>query len=203
MILVGRYLSPFVRRVAVTLQWLDVAYEHRSLSPADQAEDVRALNPMVKVPVLVLDDGPTLIESSAILDSLLQTIPGQTLLPASGVARRDVLQQCGMMTSALDKSVAALYERVKRPKEKIHQPFLDHLIAQASAGFDLIEAQIRDGKLAGVAQPSLADLTAAVGYTFASQMLPSVTDAQRHPLLAKHAESFEQTKAFSACRFQV
>lgn len=203
MILVGRYLSPFVRRVAVTLNWLDIPYEHRSLSPADQADEIRAFNPMLKVPVLVLDDGQCLIESSAILDTVLETIPGQTLLPASGLARRDVLQQCGMMTSALDKSVAALYERVKRPKEKIHQPFLDHLIAQVSAGFDMVEAQIKQGKLHGIANPTLADLTAAVGYTFANHMLPIATGPDRHPLLAKLSESFEQTEAFSSCRFQV
>lgn len=203
MILVGRYLSPFVRRVAVTLQWLDIPYEHRSLSAADHAEDIRAFNPMIKVPVLVLDDGQRLIESSAILDSVLETIPGQTLLPASGPARREVLQQCGMMTSALDKSVAALYERVKRPKEKIHQPFLDHLLAQVSAGLDMVEAEVEQGRLRGIASPTLADLTAAVGYTFVTHMLPNISGPERHPALAKLTEPFEQTEAFSACRFQV
>jgi glutathione S-transferase len=203
MILVGRYLSPFVRRVATSLQWLEIPYEHRSLSPALDTEAVRPFNPMIKVPALVLDDGEILIESSAILDSVLETIPGQTMLPASGPARRHVLQQCGIMTSALDKSVAALYEKTKRPKEKIHDPFLQTLVDQAQAGFDQIDAQIAAGQFAGVSNPSIADITAAVGYTFASTMLPEVCDAQRHSALAKFAESFEQTEAFKACQFQV
>ena len=203
MILVGRYLSPFVRRVGTTLQWLNIPYEHRSLSPALNTEEVRPFNPMIKVPALVLDDGEILIESSAILDSVLETIPGQTLLPASGAARRHVLQQCGITTSALDKSVAALYEKTKRPAEKIHEPFLQTLVAQAQAGFDQIDAQVAAGQLAGVSNPSVADITAAVGYTFASQMLPEACDAQRHAALAAFAEAFEQTEAFKACQFQV
>ena len=203
MILVGRYLSPFVRRVAATLQWLEIPYEHRSLSPALDADEVRQFNPMTKVPALVLDDGEILVESGAILDSILETIPGQTLLPANGPARRQVLQQCGIMTSALDKSVAAIYEKTKRPKEKIHQPFLDTLVAQAQAGVDQIEAQVAAGKLSGVANPTVADITAAVGYTFISKMLPEACDAHRHSTLAKFAAEFEQTQAFKACQFKV
>jgi glutathione S-transferase len=203
MILVGRYLSPFVRRVGVTLQWLDIPYEHRSLSPALDADAVRPFNPMIKVPALVLDDGEILIESSAILDSILETVPGQTMLPAGGLARRKVLQQCGITTNALDKSVAAVYEQIKRPKDKIHQPFLDTLIAQAKAGMDQINEQVATGKFAGVKNPTVADITAAVGYTFMNAMLPQACNAEQHPALAKFASEFEQTDAFKTCMFQV
>lgn len=203
MILVGRYLSPFVRRVATTLQWLNIPYEHRSLSPALDTEAVRPFNPVLKVPALVLDDGEILVESSAILDSVLETVPNQTLLPANGPTRRQVLQQCGIMTSALDKSVAAIYEKTKRPKDKIHQPFLDTLVAQAQAGIDQIEAQVAAGKFSGPTNPTIADITAAVGFTFVSAMLPAACNEQRHPALAKFAGEFEQTDAFKACQFQV
>jgi len=203
MILVGRYLSPFVRRVATTLQWLNIPYDHRSLSPALDADAVRPFNPMLKVPVLVLDDGETLIESGAIIESILETVDGQTLLPASGATRRRVLQQCGLMTNALDKAVAALYEKTKRPKEKIHQPFLDGLVAQSQAGLDQIEAEVAAGGFHGPANPTVADITAAVGYTFISAMLPEACSAERHPTLAALAKEFEQTEAFKACQFKV
>lgn len=203
MILIGRYLSPFVRRVGTTLHWLNIPFEHRPLSPALDPDAVRPFNPMLKIPALVLDDGEILIESSAILDSLLQTIPDQTLLPASGLARRQVLQQTSIMTSALDKTVAAVYEKTKRPQEKIHQPFLDTLVAQAQAGVDQVEALVSAGKFAGIANATIADITAAVGYTFINAMLPDACNAKRQPALAKLAGEFEQTDAFKACQFQV
>jgi|AntAceMinimDraft_12_1070368.scaffolds.fasta_scaffold00762_21 glutathione S-transferase len=203
MILIGRYLSPFVRRVGVTLHWLDIAFEHRSLSPALNAEDIRPFNPMNKVPALVLDDGEILVESTLILDHLLETTPNQTLLPAHGLTRRDVLQRTGIMTSALDKSVATLYEKTKRPQEKIHQPFLDTLIEQATAGVDQIEALVKAGRFADVSQATLADLTAAVGYRFITATLPEVSSAQRHPALADLSAGFEATEAFKACQFKV
>ena len=75
MILIGRYLSPFVRRVGVTLNWLEVPFEHLSLSPGTDGAKVRPYNPMNKVPAVVLDGGEILIDSTLILDSLLETIP--------------------------------------------------------------------------------------------------------------------------------
>lgn len=202
MILIGRYLSPFVRRVAATLQWMEIPYEHRSLSPANDADAIRSYNPMVKVPALVLDDGEILVESGAILDSVLETVPNQTLLPASGKARRQVLQNCGAMTSALDKAVAAMYEKTKRPAEKIHQPFLDQLIAQAQAGADQVNGRIADGQFQGIKNPTLADITAAVGYTFINFVLPDVVNPEKQPALAALAAEFEKTDAFKACHFK-
>lgn len=203
MILIGRYLSPFVRRVAVTLNWLDIPFEHRSLSPAKDADDIRPFNPMNKVPALVLDDGDILVESTLILDHLLEVTPNQTLLPANGMSRRDILQRSGIMTSALDKSVASIYEKTKRPEEKIHQPFLDTLLEQATAGVDQIESLIKAGRFSDTSHATLADLTAAVGYRFITTTLPEVSSAQRHPALADLCASFEATEAFKACQFQV
>lgn len=202
MILIGRYLSPFVRRVGVTLNWLEIPFEHRSLSPAKDAVDIRPFNPMNKVPALVLDDGEILVESTLILDHLLETTPNQTLLPASGFARREILQRSGIMTSALDKSVASLYEKTKRPEDKIHQPFLDSLLEQATAGLDQIEALVKAGRFGDVSKATIADLTVAVGYRFISTTLPDICSAKTHPGLSDLSAGFEQTDAFKACKLQ-
>jgi len=199
MILIGRYLSPFVRRVATTLQWLNIPYEHRSLSPAKDAEEVRKINPTGRVPILILDDGETLIESGAIIDAILESVPGQTLLPSSGPQRRRIVQQIVVMTAALDKAVAAMYEKTKRPPEKIHDDVLNDLLAQSKGGVDLTEKMIAECKFGGIANPTLADITAAVGYTFINFVLPDMVNAQTHPNLAKLAADFEQTNAFKAC----
>lgn len=199
MILIGRNLSPFVRRVGTALHWLEIPYEHRSLSPAKDAEAIRAINPLGRVPILIMDDGEILVESTAILDSVLETVPGQTLLPGSGSARRQVLQRTGMMTGALDKAVAAMYEKTKRPPEKIHAPVLDDMLGQCRAGVDQVERMVAAGQYRGVSSPTLADITAAVGYSFIHFVLPDMVNEQNHPHLAKLAHEFEQTPAFKAC----
>jgi glutathione S-transferase len=70
MILVGQYDSPFVRRVAISLRLLDIAHERDTRSVFGDFDAMRTVNPLGRIPSLVLDDGETLIESAAILDHL-------------------------------------------------------------------------------------------------------------------------------------
>ena len=200
MILVGRYASPFVRRVGVSLQWLGVPYEHRVLSTAKDVEAIRAFNPMAKVPVLVLGDGEHLVDSSAILDSVLETIPGQRLLPASGRERLRILQVCAVTTNALDKAIQIIYEPLKRPPEKVHEPFLDSLRGQVSAGLAMLEGIATRGGLPGGDGSTLADITVAVGWRFLTRTMPQVPDKMAFPRLAGLSARCEPLPAFMACQ---
>jgi len=55
--LVGMLDSPYVRRTAISLRLLGVPFEHRSISVFSTFEQFRAINPVVKAPTLVCDDG--------------------------------------------------------------------------------------------------------------------------------------------------
>ena len=72
MILIGMFDSPFVRRVAVSMDLLGMPFEHRNWSVGKDQQRIREFNPVGRVPTLVLDDGETLIESAMILDCLDQ-----------------------------------------------------------------------------------------------------------------------------------
>jgi glutathione S-transferase len=116
MILVGQYDSPYVRRVAVSLRTLGFAYEHDTRSVFADFDAMRALNPVGRIPALVLDDGEVLIDSAAILDWLDQTVgPERALVPPSGTERRRALRLIALATGAIDKVGAAAYERLIRP----------------------------------------------------------------------------------------
>jgi glutathione S-transferase len=56
MILIGQYDSPFVRRVGIALTLYGLPFEHRPWSAFGDADKIRAYNPLVRVPTLVLDD---------------------------------------------------------------------------------------------------------------------------------------------------
>ena len=97
LVLYGRYASPFVRRVAVTLRLYGVVYRHVPLMPfgPDKAE-LAKFNPIARVPALQLDNGEMLIDSAVILDHLDQAAgPQDSLTPAAGAARRRVLTLLG------------------------------------------------------------------------------------------------------------
>lgn len=68
--LIGMLDSPFVRRVAVTAQFLGIPYAHNPLSIFKGYDEFRKVNPLVKVPTLVCDDGQMLVDSTLIIDYL-------------------------------------------------------------------------------------------------------------------------------------
>jgi glutathione S-transferase len=68
MILIGRYDSPYVRRVGVSLHALAISFELLPLSPFSQAPQFRQFSPIGRMPALILTNGEVLIESAAILD---------------------------------------------------------------------------------------------------------------------------------------
>ena len=70
MILIGRYLSPHVRRCGVTLRVYGMTFEHRPLRTWVETAEVRAANPLGRVPSLILDGGKTLVDSAVIIDAL-------------------------------------------------------------------------------------------------------------------------------------
>ena len=83
--LIGKFMSPFTRRVAVSLKIQGVEFEHLDLSTATDGDEVRKYNPMVRVPTVVLDDNTTLIDSDAILDWFDEKAgPKDRLIPESG-----------------------------------------------------------------------------------------------------------------------
>ncbi len=143
MLLIGVNRSPYTRRVAITLQAYDVPFEQRSLSGfADRAE-VRASNPLGRIPALVLDNGETLIDSGTIIDHLDEAHGrDRPLTPASGADRRAVLKVAALMMGACDKGLQAAYTRNHTPAEKIHQPWIDDCNTQVMTALAAVDAMI-------------------------------------------------------------
>lgn len=62
--LVGQLDSPFVRRVAVSMTLLGLPFERERSSVFGNFADVSRINPLGRVPALVLDDGMILVDST-------------------------------------------------------------------------------------------------------------------------------------------
>jgi glutathione S-transferase len=140
--LVGHYDSPYVRRVAVSLHALGVAFERRPLSVFRHEADLQAYNPIGRVPAPALDDGEVLIESAAILDHLDEEAgPDRALLPPRGKVRREALQLMALATGANDKAMAIAYER-RRPAAKIDEAWIARCVGQLERALAAIEPRL-------------------------------------------------------------
>jgi glutathione S-transferase len=195
--LIGMLDSPFVRRVAIALRLLDLPFEHRNLSIFRTFDVVREVNPVVKVPTLVCDDGLMLTESGLIL-AHLEDLAGRSLWPADPQAKRRALHRAGLALASCEKSVAIVYERL-RPAEKRHEPWETRLRAQAVGGFAALEAEFAHAPWPTTeAGLSHAEVAVAVAWRFSQLLVADVVQAPAHPRLAAYAAELERLPAFIA-----
>jgi len=193
--LVGMLDSPYVRRVAISLELYGVAFEHQALSVFSTFDEFSRINPVVKAPTLVLDDGTVLMDSGLILEYLEALAPlGEKLLPQQAPALARDLQVIGLALAACEKTVQIVYEHHLRPAEKLHQPWLDRVTGQLLAAYALLETLVagRDSE----APLNQASLTVAVAWSFSQLKLRDVVKADAFPHLQRHAALAEQHPAF-------
>jgi glutathione S-transferase len=136
--LIGMLDSPYVRRVAISLQLLGLDFEHRPVSVFRAFDEFHAINPVVKAPSLVCDDGTVLMDSTLMLEyaeTLAQAQGRRSLMPANLPGRQAELRVIGLALAACEKSVQIIYERGLRPPEKQHEPWIERVTGQLLAAF--------------------------------------------------------------------
>lgn len=203
--LIGMMDSPYVRRVAISLAVLGLPFEHRSVSVFRHFDQFSQINPVVKAPTFIDDDGTRMIDSSLILDYLDHISPPERrLMPADTRQRKEALSLIGFALAACEKTMQNVYEVNLRPAERQHQPWIDRVQTQLFAAYDHLEKAIggRDGSegpgwLFGdrLMQP---DITLAVVWRFQQFMLPDLVDPARYPALAAFSSRAEALPEFVA-----
>ena len=196
--LIGMLDSPYVRRVAISLKTLDIPFEHASISVFRGFEAFQAINPVVKAPTLVLDDGEVLTESAMMLDYLDDVVGrDRALMPATGIARRDAQRLIALATGAIDKAVLIVLERIFRPVEMHSQAWLSRCRIQVEGALGELDkacaARAGHDWLVGDAMTH-ADIAVACYTTHLRESLP--LDLAPWPALRAHVDRCEALPVF-------
>ncbi len=198
--LIGMLDSPYVRRVAVSLQLLGLPFEHRPVSVFRHFDEFRRINPVVKAPSLICDDGLVLMDSSLILE-YAESFPAKrrSLVPADAGALQRDLYLVGLALAACEKSVQIVYERQLRPAEKVHAPWVERVSGQLLAACAGLEAAYA-AQPVEVASETLTrgDVASAVAWYFIQDMVPEAVPGEDYPALQALSKPAERLPEFRA-----
>jgi glutathione S-transferase len=179
--LIGMLDSPYVRRVAIALESLHVPFAHEAVSVFSTFEQFQGINPVVKAPTLVCDDGEILMDSSLILQFVEATAArGKSLWPSDPVELQHEFRAVGLALAACEKSVQIVYERNLRPKEAQHEPWVTRVTGQLLAAYAGLEREVQR-------RPAAFSV---------SHTLAAVVPASNYPGLVRLSERLEQTVEF-------
>ena len=143
--------SPYARKVRMTLIEKGLADQVTvdaavPLGTADEAAAVRRVNPLAKIPALVLDTGEALYDSPVICEYLDSLGTGPTLLPAAGPARWTALRRQALGDGVADAAFNIVMEH-RRPEAQRSTEWLDRWARAVHGAADALEQELAHGAL--------------------------------------------------------
>ncbi len=138
--------SPFARKVriaAIELGLIDkIEFVPTTVAPGQPNEPYsHDINPLKKLPVLLLDNGDIILDSYVIVEYLDELAGGGKLIPASGPARWKVKSDHSLLQGMLDSMLLCRYENIVRPQPLRWQAWSDDHWHRAWLGMAHFEAQ--------------------------------------------------------------
>ncbi len=173
--------SPFARRVRMAAMETGQPdlIDWRMLSREERPVVLPAINPLGKVPVVVLDNGEALYDSPVICAYVDALHDGPKLIPAAGPERWRVLR-LEALGDGLAEAVVALAQEGAKAQEQQSPRVLERQGAKVSAALGVLEAEagaFRD-------PPSMGEIAAACALGYMDYRAVAAGWRDRHPALA-------------------
>ena len=164
--LIGSLASPYVRKVRVVLaeKKLDCQFELENVWAPDTI--ISTLNPLGKVPSLVMEDGTVMIDSRVMVEYLDTLTPVCKLLPPNGRDRADVKCWEALADGMLDAAIIVRLERTQRPIELQSEDWIARQMRKVHLGLASLSEKLGEQAYCAGKNYSLADV--AVGCTVLS-----------------------------------
>jgi len=172
--------SPFVRKALVVAHEIGIAdrITLTLVNLRDDAQVLAHLNPLVKIPVLVADDGAVIYDSAVICEYLDVSYGGQRLVPAQGAQRWQVLTRVALADGMLDAAILVRVERM-RALERQSAEWIDRQMRKIEGALDAFERSVppRDKPL------DMADIALGCALGYMPLRLPEFDAYPRWPAL--------------------
>jgi glutathione S-transferase len=195
--LIGMLDSPFVRRVAVCFEHLQIDFRHEPVSVFSTFDQFRSINPVVKAPTLVCDDGTVLMDSTLILQFAEATLArGRSLWGQDRAQLAIEYRAVGLAMAACEKSAQLIYERNLRPPEAQFAPWKDRVTGQLLAAYAGLEQEIHAHPRAFERDDRHASIIAAIAWQFSYSMLAAELPAGNHAGLVQLSARMERSAQF-------
>ena len=187
--------SPFARKCRVIAHELGLKLEEVRTLPVQEPE-FRKVNPLGKIPALVLEDGTVLFDSRVILEYLDHRAGGGRIIPTEASTRFAALRLQALADGVMDASVLLVYEGRWRPPERHEPKWVDLQAGKVARGLTALEAAPPPSG----ATPDIGQIALACALGYRDFRFPGTWRADHPRLVAWLDEFARRVPAFGATK---
>ena len=194
--LLGSGPSPYTRKVRIVLteKRIDCDFDVVDVNPPENP--VNSLNPLGKVPTLLLDDGTALFDSRVIVEFLDSVSPISRLIPETTRDRVAVRRWEALADGVLDAGLLWRYESIRDKKEQ-SKAWSDKQLARMKRGMEQMAKEI-GAVYCHAERYSLADIAVACCMGWLDFRKPGGVDWRgEYAPVARHYDKMMERPAFA------
>ncbi len=196
--LIGSLTSPYVRKVRIVLAEKKIEYkfvEENVWGPDTRIHDV---NPLGKVPCLVMEDGSAIYDSRVIVEYLDTLTPVGKLIPGSGRERAEVRTWEALADGTMDAAATARLEQTwpQRAPEQRSQPWVDRQLGKIHAALKAMSVGLGESNWLCGTHLTLADIAVGAALGYVDFRNPEIDWRGDYPNLNKLYERLMQRASF-------
>ena len=182
--LIGSHTSPFARKVRIVLAEKKMEYDFVIDSPWLEDSKVPNINPLGKIPVLVLDDETALFDSRVIVEYIDSVTPNNKLFPAPNRERIEVKRWEAVADGVCDAAASAVLE-AKRPKKEQSAAWIARQRDKVMRGLEFMADHLGEKPFCMGTHFSLADIAVGTTLGYLAFRFPDINWQESHPNLGK------------------
>ena len=182
--LIGSLTSPYVRKVRIVLAEKKIEYDFVLDSPWTPESNVPNVNPLGKIPVLLLDDETVLFDSRVISEYLDNVAPNNKLMPAPNRERTEVKRWEALADGICD-AAALLFLEKKRPAAQQSADWIARQQSKIANAIDYMAKELGENACCIGMHFSLADIAAVCALGYLAFRFPEIDWSEKHPNLAR------------------
>ena len=192
--------SPYVRKALLVAHEVGVVGDLQLVFAGNDAELTKLdrLNPIGKIPTLVVSDQLVIFESNEVCRFLAEHPSRSSDLDEPNFGKWEVRQHQAVVDAILDSATAGMGER-RRPLEKQFKPYADSLIARIDRCLAYLEAVLP----LRLSEVSLFTLSLGSTLAYLDFRYPDHLWRAEHPTLATWHDGFRHRESMTATEFSV
>jgi glutathione S-transferase len=194
--LIASLTSPYARKVRIALAEKKIEYVLVEESPWVPGNAVSDVNPLGKIPVLVMDDGNTLFDSRVIVEYLDAVSPVSRLIPEPSRQRIAVRRWEALADGICDAASTMVLEK-RRPVRQQSREWIARQTEKVVLGVRELARELGERPWCSGESYSLADIAAGCALGYLDLRQPDLTWRLDYPNLTRLSDKLAKRPSFA------